>query len=869
MLLLPIFMRIKILLYVGFTFGCLQSAFGEQSVTSAINTQGIATRALETVQAEALIRAGLPGSADAILRIVLSEEDVLNEKLILRARFGLVEALVMQFNFKEAQMELLKIPAESQNGLFWLHSAVASYGTGESVNWQVIKDQLAKIEVEGLPKASLYWYYLMQALKAENNGNSEVLLEALSKASERAELSYERAMLGAISLRQILTNRPVSDESLKLLKQNFASARGASVYSHAKQYALALWSRGDVNEALKILNLDKQLKRYGTYVTLEQREQLRLLRAMMQGEATTEGQMALAELIRSGQSRETMEIALHLMSLQSSESSIFTDLLNEIIAREEAHALVGQMYYLRSQLALIRGELDLAKSDAELMLDNYPGLERIADAFLVLAFAALQSEPPQYRTAANFLTQMRDQAVDTSISAELNERIGDCYYLNGDFKNAIEFYGLALVERPESLGRLFLRVATASIQAGQLDTALLYVDQMPLNNTEVALERWQAEWNIAQGLIKDARGLDALSRIRELIQVEQSAIPLELELRLRWLALKLSLEFEPTIDRAAISSQISQHLERLSESAELSPEAAALTAEFLLLKSIVLYRSNEVENANAVLLDLRSRYPESIASQRSYALQAAEMETLGELEAAQGILLELVDQYPQSGLATQALFEAAIMSERRGSEFYIETIKLYDQLANAYPDSELVYRARLRQGDLLRLLNDFSGAQLVYETLINTYPEDKLRPIAELSRAESMLALANDDPAKFAKVSSSLERLVDLPNLDLDFRVEAMYKWAFALQELGASAEARAVLAQSIARNLLDTKSAAALGSAGRYWAARTMLELGEQLHLAGELKEAKMIYRKLIAYNLPGRGLAQTRVNSIQIIKN
>lgn len=869
MLLFPIFWRIKILFFVGLTLGCLSSVRAQGSVTYAINLQDIAFHTMETVQAEALIRAGLPGSAVDILRLVLNEEDKLREDLILRSRLALIEALVMQNKFKDAQIELLKIPIQSQNDLYWLHSVVISYGNGESVNWDVIKDNLAKIEVEKLPKASVYWYFVMQTLSVENKGTSKAFLEALDEASKKAELPYERAMLGAISLRQVLANGSIPEESLKSLKRNFTSAQGASVYSYAKQYALALWSRGEVEEALKVLDLDKQLKRYGSYFTLEQREQLRLLRAMMQGEATTEGQMALAELIRSGQSAETMEIALHLMSLQSAESSIFTDLLNEIIAREEAHALVGQMYYLRSQLALIRGELDLAKSDAELMLDNYPGMERISDAFLVLAFAALQSEPPQYRTAANFLTQMRDQALDISISAELNERIGDCYYLNGDFKNSIEFYGLALVERPEALGRLFLRVATASIQAGQLETALLYVDQMPLNNAEVALERWQAEWNIAQALIKDARGLEALSRIRKLTQVKQSAIPLELELRLRWLALKLSLQYELTVDHAAILSQINQHLERLSNSTELPPEASALIAEFLLLKSVIYYRSNELENANAVLLDLRSRYSESLASQRSYTLQAAELEILGELEEAQGILLELVDQYPQSELAAQALFEAALMSERRGNEFYVETIKLYDQLANAYPDSDLIYRARLRQGDLLRLLNDFSGAQLVYETLINIYPEDKLRPIAELSRAECMLALVNNDPTKFAKVSSNLERLVDLPNLDLDFRVEAMFKWAFALGELGASVEARAVLAQSVARNLLDTKSAAALGSVGRYWAARTMLELGEQLHLAGELKEAKMIYRKLIAYNLPGRGIAQTRINAIQIIKN
>jgi hypothetical protein len=72
-----------------------------------------------------------------------------------------------------------------------------------------------------------------------------------------------------------------------------------------------------------------------------------------------------------------------------------------------------------------------------------------------------------------------------------------------------------------------------------------------------------------------------------------------------------------------------------------------------------------------------------------------------------------------------------------------------------------------------------------------------------------------------------------------------------------------------VARNLLDVKTASALDTTGRYWAARTLLELGERLNASGEFEEAKTIYRKLIAYNLPGRGLAQARINSIQIINN
>ena len=34
----------------------------------------------------------------------------------------------------------------------------------------------------------------------------------------------------------------------------------------------------------------------------------------------------------------------------------------------------------------------------------------------------------------------------------------------------------------------------------------------------------------------------------------------------------------------------------------------------------------------------------------------------------------------------------------------------------------MVYHAGLKQGDLLRLMNDFSSAQLLFENLINNYP---------------------------------------------------------------------------------------------------------------------------------------------------
>ena len=59
-----------------------------------------------------------------------------------------------------------------------------------------------------------------------------------------------------------------------------------------------------------------------------------------------------------------------------------------------------------------------------------------------------------------------------------------------------------------------------------------------------------------------------------------------------------------------------------------------------------------------------------------------------------------------------------------------------------------------------------------------------------------------------------------------------------------------------------------------RYYADQTicsssmgsLLELGTQLEQEGELAEARRVYRKMVAYNLPGRTLAQSRADRLPV---
>ena len=62
---------------------------------------------------------------------------------------------------------------------------------------------------------------------------------------------------------------------------------------------------------------------------------------------------------------------------------------------------------------------------------------------------------------------------------EVNCLIGDCYFLNRDFANAVDFYSAALnlgLASPRG-GELFLRLISAQVRAGLIEQASQLIDE--------------------------------------------------------------------------------------------------------------------------------------------------------------------------------------------------------------------------------------------------------------------------------------------------------------------------------------------------------------------------------------------------------
>ena len=747
--------------------------------------------------------------------------------------------------------------------------AYTVFFTEPATDWRALLDRL---ESAPLDSTQLAWVRFLEALQLSREGELDAASEAFRLAALEAPNDLVRDQFELVRLKETMASGRTDQVTISALRESTRSMRGErGGFEAARLLAIALSETGQRAEALEVLN--SQLTLPGLRES-GLRSEFLLLMGSIAGPASARGRLALREIISEEGSLRHQSMALTLLAQSVTSPQDRELLLQDLDAwlnRAEPHPLADRFLAYKAYFAAATGDFDSASSSAQQLLDRFPASSFVPNALRLLAYVSWSQTPPRYRTAADFLNRLRQRFPTGEDSLEAGILIADCYFLNGDFASASDMYGTILGEAPPELASdLFYQRALSEVGAGRVQAAAAMIDAIRRDPRVTEEAVWRAEWNLLDYMRRNEMFDEAYRRIQDALSVSglgNTGISPALALRFRWLDARLTLE-------AGSPAEASLKAARLLE--EITTDSFGLDQGLLRqLRSHLLLLQGEAEIASGnrdggitIFASLRQAYPESGPAILSYLVESRSVAASDNLVSAQQSLVDLVDRFPRSEYAPIALWEAALNAEQRGLNVHLqEAISILERLVSSYPRHELVYYARLKQGDLARRLNDFPTALLLYERLLAQYRDHPERYRAELSRADCLMALGSEDPDRFDQAAVIYERNCLLPAAPLPVRTEAGFKWAHSLRQHGDRSGSEAVFWLLYDRFIKDEDLSQAIvhSEQGRYWMARILLELGTMLVERGDAASARQIYQTLLQLNLPGSALARARLEALQ----
>ena len=815
--------------------------------------------ALALAAADRAQEMGFPAVAVELYRNLLARPEGDRSRLTL----GLATALLDDGRAAEAEQALQGFVG--LRGAAWhLRAALAAM---QQRKVDVARSEVSQIKADDLSAADKAWYLYLQGLVADAANDVNGAKGFYQQAESAAPSSFARARFILAREQARLRVGPVSEADAEAQRKNLEQYQGRRIgYGFARTYAALLDALGRKSEAVALLQ--RQL----ATMPAEERDELdstRLVLGLISGAEEGAGRNALNELLRDGVDRDKQRIALQLLARASAlepARSEFRHRLDALIDLPAPHPILEDLLLFRAELALVDRNYAQAEDDAHELLQKFPGSPLKAHALGVLTGSAWAQL--RYRTAADNADKARAELPAGPEHAQLGVLVAEAWFRARDFRSAADAYAATLREPPVGVkpGDLMFQRVLAEMETGSLNTAQTVLDELAKDPAFDAVNRWQAEWNLARALQAHDQTTEAYNRINRLLAESRllpGQLPPELLARMAWLQARLSLEAGQPEQTLKLVDALPGKLEGVASDlkSEMQSTGALLKGE----ASFALGRESE---ALDLLKKLRADFPRSDAAVYSYFVEAEHYEKQDKTVEAQQLFTKLADEFPDNTYAPYALYQAALQAERRGQDAnFVEANRLIEDLVKKYPQSDLVFYARLKQGDLLRKLNQFPQAQQVYETLVNNYVAHKDVILAQLALAECHNAQSANDPSQAERAIVLFEHLRDRVDAPVDVRVEAGFNLGNLYARRGdAASQGRAeeVWWKDVVHEFLvkDPAIAAQLGAKGRYWMARTLLELGALFESQEKLEQAKDAWRLIIdAHLAPGEELAQARL--------
>lgn len=833
------------------------------------------------IAAERALQMGFPSAAVDLYQKLIDnpalKPDVRNELIVAQAT-----ALLEDYRADEASAALKKYVGLPSAACQLRLALVAM----RERRFDEARGMAAGILADQLPAGDRSWLLYLNGRLADA-GNDFVRAGAFyQQAVEAAVSEIQRTRFVLAREEARLFAGEYSEAKVADYRQHLEKDKGQQLYYYVKLAVLNLNGLSRKAEAVSTLQRQLQL------LPMDERavsDEWRLLLGLLSGvDDEGVGRNALGALLATGVDQAKQRVALQLLARASGAGAArenFHRRLDELIGAPATHPLLEDLLLFRAQVALSEKNYSRAEGDANRLLEQYPGSQYKGIARGVLT--GVYWEQGRYRNAAAQAVQARNELPAGETKAQLGVLLAEAWFRAGmgsraaaDYRTAADAYAATLNEVPAGMEpgllmfqRLVAEVEVANAEEGKADRfarAQSLLDQMGADPRFDPVNRWKAEWNLSRALEAAGEIASAYARLNRLLGTNGDAakLPADLKAQLAWLQASLAFKADESARTLTLANQLLDTLDGVE--AGLRSQIASMT---LLLQAQANYKLTppRPEDAKERLRKLRAEHPRADATVYSYLVEAEESAHKGQLVEAQATLQALADtpDYRNNSYVPYALYQAAQYAERRAQEtFLTEAFNILDRLVKKYPSSELVFYARLKQGNLLRLKNDYPGAQNHFTLLVNDFPQHQEVFAARLALADCHAAQGISDASHQESAATIYESLLDSLSATPDIRAEAGYKYGLNLARRGNADAARSVWVRLVTSVLPDDSKAEALGSKGRFWVSKTLFDLGDLLERQHKPEEASTAYDKIILKALPYATQAQERLNSLRAQK-
>lgn len=834
--------------------------------------------AMSQLAADFALEQGVPLQAAELYRELLKQPGADRARLTL----GLATALLAAGQAAEAEKALLALP-EPRNSGWHLRMGLAGL---QQKKYDIVRATLgppSQIRETELPVADHPWYWFLQGAYVdifspeEEKRANDFYVRAEGAAPN--DLARARFQLAAEEVRLRRGRPPVN---LKVMKDNAETHAGTALgYSTAQLFVLMLMAQEQRADAMTFLQT-----LLPTVPAAEQRwwDEFRLMLGLIgdRGRGFS-ARKALTELLESGNNPMRQRQALQLLADAATTEPArgqFRELLEKLTGPNSKHRILESLLLYRAQLALADKRYDEASARATELLEKFPTSPLRVHAFGLLAQVAW--EQLKFRTVADNARKARAELANatgprevaaraelTLLEAEALFRAGQSQGDRSDFRAAADAYAAALRERPANVaaGNIMFQRVVAEIRADSPEAAKV-LDEFEKDPAFDLENRWQAEWALA----RSGKTAEAFARVTRLLATTSGApeaagaVKKDLRARMAWLQVKLSFDAHQPLQTAPLVDAL---LGTLGDIDPVLRDELASTA--LLQKAKAEFQLGREQPALATLQRVRADYRTSEAACESYLIEADYYDLADRISDAQKTLIALTEEpaYKDSIFVPHALFQLVLLLERLGQEKDLkEALRRIEDLIQrpgAAGQAELVFAARMKQGDLFRRTNQFAKAQEVYELLTRVPASTENVILAKLYLAKTYSAQAANDRAQADKAQYLFAELCERVDASADVRVEAGYLLGELLKNRERPDEAAGVWWTDVITPFLPTKeNPIELGATRLYWLGRTLTQLAELYERLSRIDEARAMYRYIVDLRLDGEALARAKLESL-----